>query len=153
MAEDWAMCDADTGEVQYVMSVNDNTQYTNGGTYNSLKTILIDAETEHTTLIDLRYYDYSSESFKERSARPTEWYKWNSSQQWEVNTTALMTSLRFERNRKLYDCDWTQLADSQLDTETKASWATYRQLLRDITKDLADDLDTLDGFGWPAVPS
>ena len=38
MAEDWAMCNPDTGEVQYVMSINDNTQYTNGGNYNGLKT-------------------------------------------------------------------------------------------------------------------
>ena len=153
MAEDWAMCNPDTGEVQYVMSINDNTQYTNGGNYNVLKTILIPAETDHVALIDLNYYDYSAETFESRGARPTAYYKWNTSKQWEVDTTTLMVDLRTERNIRLENCDWTQLADSPLSSEVKGYWVTYRQSLRDITKDLKDDLDTLDGFAWPAAPS
>jgi|TARA_B100001250_G_scaffold108181_1_gene91301 hypothetical protein len=153
MAEDWAMCNPDTGEVQYVMSINDNTQYTNGGNYNGLKTILIPAETDHVALIDLNYYDYSAETFESRGARPTAYYKWNTSKQWEVDTTTLMVDLRTERNIRLENCDWTQLADSPLSSEVKGYWVTYRQSLRDITKDLKDDLDTLDGFAWPAAPS
>lgn len=153
MAEDWAMCNPDTGEVQYVMSINDNTQYSNGGTYNGLKTILIPADTDHVALIDLNYYDYSAEAFVSRGARPTAYYKWNTSKQWEVDTTILMADLRTERNLKLQSCDWTQLADSPLSSEVKGYWVTYRQSLRDITKDLKDDLDTLDGFAWPTPPS
>jgi len=38
--------------------------------------------------------------------------------------------IRYERNKRLADCDWTQVADAPVD---KASWATYRQALRDIT--------------------
>lgn len=45
--------------------------------------------------------------------------------------------VRAERNQKLKDCDWTQLADSTAD---KAAWAIYRQALRDIT--------TQPGFPW-----
>lgn len=45
--------------------------------------------------------------------------------------------VRAERNAKLSSCDWTQLADSTAD---KAAWATYRQALRDITKQA--------GFPW-----
>ena len=153
MAEDWAMCDPDTGEVQYVMSIADNTLYTNGGTHNGLKTILIPAITDHVELIDLNYYDYSASAFATRSARPTAYYKWNTSKQWEVDTTTLMVDLRTERNIRLEKCDWTQLADSPLSSDIKADWVTYRQVLRDITKDLKDDLDTLDGFGWPTAPS
>lgn len=37
--------------------------------------------------------------------------------------------VRLARNRKLADCDWTQLADSTAD---KPAWAVYRQALRDI---------------------
>jgi len=40
------------------------------------------------------------------------------------------TAIRNDRNKRLSDCDWTQLADSTAD---KAAWATYRQALRDIT--------------------
>ena len=152
-AQDWAMCDADTGEVQYIMSVADNTLYTDGGTHNSLKTILVSAEVDHVQLIDLHYYDYTNTTFKSRTARPTAYYKWNTSKQWEVDTTTLMADLRADRNFRLDECDWTQLADSPLTDEKKAEWVTYRQSLRDVTKDLKSDLDTLDGFGWPTIPS
>jgi hypothetical protein len=43
--------------------------------------------------------------------------------QWQV--------IRTQRNQMLKDTDWTQLSDSPVD---KAEWATYRQALRDITK-------------------
>ena len=39
------------------------------------------------------------------------------------------TDIRNNRNQRLKDCDWTQLADSPVD---KSAWATYRQALRDI---------------------
>ena len=38
-------------------------------------------------------------------------------------------SVRADRNKRLAECDWTQLADSTAD---KAVWATYRQALRDV---------------------
>ena len=54
--------------------------------------------------------------------------------------------VRNERNQKLADSDWTQIADSSANT---TSWATYRQALR--------DLPTTDGWPynitWPTEPS
>lgn len=54
--------------------------------------------------------------------------------------------VRTERNKKLADTDWTQLADS---SATATAWATYRTALR--------DLPTTDGFPhnitWPTEPS
>tara|TARA_Y100000015_G_scaffold41841_1_gene48457 strand:- start:50 stop:532 length:483 start_codon:yes stop_codon:yes gene_type:complete len=54
--------------------------------------------------------------------------------------------IRTERDQKLADTDWTQLADSSADT---AAWATYRAALR--------DLPTTKGFPhnvtWPTEPS
>ena len=54
--------------------------------------------------------------------------------------------VRTERNKKLADTDWTQLADSSADATT---WATYRTALR--------DLPSTDGFPhnitWPTEPS
>jgi hypothetical protein len=38
-------------------------------------------------------------------------------------------SIREQRNQKLKDCDWTQIADSTAD---KTAWATYRTALRDV---------------------
>lgn len=45
--------------------------------------------------------------------------------------------IRQQRNNKLKDCDWTQIADSTAD---KPTWAAYRQALRDITAQ--------EGFPW-----
>ena len=42
--------------------------------------------------------------------------------------------IREERTEKLKDSDWTQVSDSPLDTSKKTEWQTYRQSLRDITK-------------------
>lgn len=39
-------------------------------------------------------------------------------------------SVREQRDQKLKDTDWTQVADAPVD---KTVWATYRQALRDIT--------------------
>ena len=47
------------------------------------------------------------------------------------------TSVRKQRDEKLAECDWTQVADAPVD---KTVWATYRQALRDIT--------TQSGFPW-----
>ena len=54
-------------------------------------------------------------------------------------------NVRDERNKKLSECDWTQLADSTAD---KAAWATYRQALRDITKQAGFPWD----ITWPEAP-
>lgn len=54
--------------------------------------------------------------------------------------------VRAERNKKLVDTDWTQLADSSADA---TAWGTYRTALR--------DLPSTDGFPhnitWPTEPS
>lgn len=39
-------------------------------------------------------------------------------------------NIREDRNRKLADCDWTQLPDAPVNAE---EWTSYRQALRDIT--------------------
>ena len=60
--------------------------------------------------------------------------------------TNVAESVRTERNKKLSDTDWTQLADSNANATT---WGTYRQALR--------DLPTAEGFPhnitWPTEPS
>ena len=45
--------------------------------------------------------------------------------------------VRDDRNKRLADCDWTQLADAPGD---KTAWASYRQSLRDVSSQ--------DGFPW-----
>lgn len=54
-------------------------------------------------------------------------------------------SMRTERNRRLADCDWTQVADAPVD---KAVWAAYRQELRDITSQAGFPWEV----SWPVAP-
>ena len=46
-------------------------------------------------------------------------------------------AVRADRNQRLKDSDWTQVADAPVD---KAAWAAYRQALRDVTAQ--------EGFPW-----
>jgi hypothetical protein len=58
------------------------------------------------------------------------------------------SSVRYERDELLTQCDWTQLPDSPLDSTIKASWATYRTALRDVTEQSGFPTD----ITWPTAP-
>lgn len=53
--------------------------------------------------------------------------------------------IRAERNRRLTNSDWTQVADAPVD---KAAWATYRQALRDISAQTGFPWEVT----WPDAP-
>lgn len=53
----------------------------------------------------------------------------------DINKAAL--EIREQRNQKLKDTDWTQVADAPVD---QAAWAAYRQALRDVPQQT--------GFPW-----
>ena len=57
-------------------------------------------------------------------------------------------SVRTERNKKLADTDWTQLADSSANA---TAWGTYRQALRDLPTSSGDDWPH--NVTWPTEPS
>ncbi len=63
--------------------------------------------------------------------------------------------LRKERNQKLIESDWTQLADIQIsfNEEMKNKWIIYRQLLRDIpVLYLENDIVNIGQVNWPQIP-
>jgi len=60
-----------------------------------------------------------------------------------------MSGIRSRRNSLLSASDWTQLADSPLDDDTKSAWATYRQELRDLTTTYSRVSEVV----WPTPPS
>lgn len=69
----------------------------------------------------------------------------------EAELAAIQTDfsmIRARRNGLLASSDWTQLSDAPVTAEKKQEWAEYRQLLRDITKDLT----TVDEVVWPDQP-
>jgi hypothetical protein len=54
-------------------------------------------------------------------------------------------AIRTERNKRLVDCDWTQLTDAPVDA---TAWASYRQALRDVTAQAGFPWDVV----WPEQP-
>jgi hypothetical protein len=62
--------------------------------------------------------------------------------------TNLPINLRNQRNELLSKCDWTQVVDSPLTVEQKTAWATYRQALRDVTKQSGFPTNV----NWPTQP-
>ena len=62
----------------------------------------------------------------------------------------LMAKIRSDRRKLLTASDWTQGPDSPLSDTDKASWATYRQALRDITD---GSYTSEDDVTWPTPPS
>ena len=66
--------------------------------------------------------------------------------------------LRFERNMRLAECDWTRMDDTGLSNSKKTEWATYRQALRDLpasANPILDDDEILNpsSVTWPTKPS
>lgn len=57
-------------------------------------------------------------------------------------------NLRAERDKKLADTDWTQLADSSANA---TAWGTYRQALRDLPASSGDDWPH--NVTWPTEPT
>lgn len=74
---------------------------------------------------------------------------------WEVQTVSAEEQasrlasqerdMRFQRDRKLAESDWTQVADAPVD---KAAWATYRQALRDVPSQAGFPWNV----SWPTQP-
>ena len=58
-------------------------------------------------------------------------------------------SVRQQRSTLLSACDWTQLADANLNATQKSAWQDYRQQLRDITSAFASPQEVV----WPKKPS
>ena len=61
----------------------------------------------------------------------------------------LAEAFRKDRNQFLTECDWTVLSDSPLAADKLAEWKTYRQELRDISK----QTDFPQKITWPTKPS
>jgi hypothetical protein len=56
--------------------------------------------------------------------------------------------VRVERDAKLYDCDWTQLPDTDLTPNQEADWANYREQLRNVPQ----QTDFPYNIVWPTKP-
>ncbi len=68
--------------------------------------------------------------------------------QWVPNSDLAENFVKTNRNKLLYQSDWTQLPNSPLTTEKQQEWAVYRQQLRDITSQSGYPFNVV----WPTQP-
>ena len=64
---------------------------------------------------------------------------------WVLDDAGCVEDAIRKRNRLLYECDWTQVADAPVD---QAAWAAYRQELRDVTSQETFPSEVT----WPVPP-
>ena len=57
--------------------------------------------------------------------------------------------VRTQRDKLLYSCDWTQVADAAVSAENVAAWVTYRQALRAVPQTQTDPYAIV----WPDLPT
>ena len=67
-------------------------------------------------------------------------------EEFDARRQAKAKDMRDKRDRLLADTDWTQLLDAP--TATQTTYAAYRQLVRDVTKQAGFPF----GVDWPAKP-
>ena len=149
---DWALCDANTGNIEHIISVNNSSDFSFMGFYNGFRTIQIATDADHIKAIEESYYDYDDEMFKTRNKKPQDHYKWTIAKKWELDREGLLAELRMQRQGKLYECDWTQLDDAQLSITKKGEWTEYRQALREVPTNNSD-VTHADNVVWPDQPS
>ena len=100
-------------------------------------------------------YDYKTQ--KITLSDPVEqtgaWFRTWTTEQLTTEEIAEITEqqasgVRSQRNAKLADCDWTQLADSPLSPDDKLAWQLYRETLRMVPEQPGFPWE----IQWPPVP-
>ena len=85
-----------------------------------------------------------------RDPKPAAYYNWKDGG-WVLDSPALFTLIRQQRDTRLYASDWTQTTDSPLTDEEKAAWVDYRAALRSVPADNSG-ATSVDEVTWPVAP-
>jgi len=103
---------------------------------------------DQTGFIETKYY--SDGEWLDRAPQPANYYNWASGA-WVLNSVRLFKLIRRQRDELLFNCDWTQAADSPLTDAKKAEWALYRRALRAVPGD-NPEATSIDDVAWPRTP-
>ncbi len=90
-------------------------------------------------MVNGKAVELSDDEIKELEARDVEYAK--------GELDRLMAGIRRERTSLLAECDWMGMSDVTM----SSAWKTYRQKLRDITKDV-DTVDKAKAVTMPEKP-
>jgi len=90
-------------------------------------------------MVNGKEVELTADEIKELEARDKTWA--------DGEYDRLMVSIRQERTGLLAECDWMAMSDTTMSDD----WKTYRQALRDITKDV-DTVDKAKAVTMPEEP-
>lgn len=140
-----------TGEIKSqgeVRSMYPNTSFPSQWTPALVEELGLDPVFESPTPTTTRYQTAYKDGV-EQDAQGRWLWKWSISEMSDEAKAAKdaeqAKNIRSDRDRRLSECDWTQVADAPVD---KAAWATYRQALRDVPAQAGFPYD----INWPEKP-
>jgi hypothetical protein len=108
-------------------------------------------EQHEDLMLWVRTHYRKNNAWVERADKDSSYYTW-ANETWTLNSDALFSEIRTQRNQLLFESDWTQIPDSPLTNEKKAEWTEYRQELRNVP-DTNSSVTDLDQVVWPTKPS
>jgi hypothetical protein len=140
-----------TGEIKSqgeVRSMYPNTSFPSQWTPALVEELGLDPVFESPTPTTTRYQTAFKDGV-EQDAQGRWLWKWSISEMDDDAKAAKdaeqAKNIRSDRDKRLSDTDWTQVADAPVD---KAVWATYRQALRDVPAQAGFPYD----ITWPSKP-
>ena len=140
-----------TGEIKSqgeVRSMYPNTSFPSQWTPALVEELGLDPVFESPTPTTTRYQTAYKDGV-EQDAQGRWLWKWSISEMDDDAKAAkdaeAAKAVRSDRDKRLSDTDWTQVADAPVD---KAAWATYRQALRDVPSQAGFPYD----INWPSKP-
>ena len=140
-----------TGEIKSqgeVRSMYSNTSFPSQWTPALVEELGLDLVFESPTPTTTRYQTAFKDGV-EQDAQGRWLWKWSISEMDDDAKAAKdaeqAKNIRSDRDKRLSDTDWTQVADAPVD---KAVWATYRQALRDVPAQAGFPYD----ITWPSKP-
>jgi hypothetical protein len=129
-------------------------EYLAEGIESSETTILLEDKPENLSSFLKSYY--KNNEFKELPEKPSNYHIWNlETEQWQEpeNYQQLLfneaaSKVKQERQRLLATTDWTDTVSASTRLENYNEWQSYRQALRDITKQEGYPFNVI----WPTQP-
>jgi hypothetical protein len=146
----FAMVNLESGEVGYIVSPASATTYVDGSMYGDHMAKEIDASESNDEFLATKYY---RDGWQTRDSRPSDDHVWLADA-WSippVSVEDLWSAIRFQRDVRLSESDWTQFNDSPLSDSDKTAWATYRGALRNIPSTNAN-VASVEDVAWPTKP-
>jgi hypothetical protein len=116
---------------------------------NDINAQLQDGEAYINGFVDDTKYYISDGAPIEIPTKPSKYSIFDyTTKQWVLDENQAISDVVQKRNTLLYASDWTQIPNNPLSVALQAEWATYRQELRDISKQSGYPFNVI----WPTPP-